>query len=484
MLIRRFIYTLFILTISLVSNGQVLLKKNISLLAHEKSFLDLVTRDTVNDMSIDLELPEFNFGLDKKGFNGITFIKKRRKIIILPIGTGRVYELTKEANNDYNLTRTDSTIYAGVNFHSFTFYLNDSLFQLGGTGFWNIRGIITYFSEKTKQWELVMSDKIMPTYKPKESIFLLKPNDQANTVYLSNASKYVDLPNSLVTSIIDSCYEYSFTSRTWRTLGAINPDLRKSFTNAIDLNLANKKYNAFTRELDFFWVNFSNNTFGKFKDSKSNEIKQEWVVFYPGAEIVKFFQFNMGDTLYLMKLNNENILEHKEISLTESDFELKNTSPIYTNNKFSLASVLVFVGHYGIYILLLLAIGIIIILINKRKKIKNSSIEVKEILYGNFYKSLSVVEKELIKVLYEHNQQGADLNTKSINKIIGVSQKDTLTQNKSRSDHFIKINQKFNLATQQKNPLIIKKRDELDKRQFNYTLSSEYIFEIDLLFKN
>jgi hypothetical protein len=103
------------------------------------------------------------------------------------------------------------------------------------------------------------------------------------------------------------------------------------------------------------------------------------------------------------------------------------------------------------------------------------------ILYNNFYSSLSVIEKELIKVLFEYQQKGTELNTKIINKIIGVQQKDTLTQNKSRSDHFIKINQKFSLATQQNTSLIIKNRDAQDKRQFNYTLNLEYITEIGKL---
>jgi hypothetical protein len=110
--------------------------------------------------------------------------------------------------------------------------------------------------------------------------------------------------------------------------------------------------------------------------------------------------------------------------------------------------------------------------------------EVVTILYQSFFSSLSIIEKELLEALLRNNLKGEELSTKTINKIIGVQQKDTLTQNKSRSDHFIKMNQKFKMATQQTEPLIIKNRDKGDKRQFNYDLNGIYTSEVEKLFKS
>ena len=117
-------------------------------------------------------------------------------------------------------------------------------------------------------------------------------------------------------------------------------------------------------------------------------------------------------------------------------------------------------------------------------KKKNVPKEVVAILYQNFFNSLSIVEKELIEALCQSNLKGVDVSTKTINKIIGVQQKDTLTQNKSRSDHFIKINQKFKMATQNTEQLIIKNRDTVDKRQYNYGLNDLYISAIEKLLKD
>jgi hypothetical protein len=479
---NKCILTFFFILLYLGTNAQIIPGKITPLLAHEKGLLDLVTKDTINEMSVDLKLNEFSFGIPKALFTGIAFIKRKNKILIQPMGTGRVYEVKKVGKDGYNVIRIDSTIHTGVNFNSFSFLLHDSLFQIGGNGFWNIRGIITYFSKKTKQWELLNTSNSMPLIRSDEMVLLFKAYEESGKIYTSNSIKYINFPNSLSSTVIDSCYEFSFSSRKWNTLGALNPILKNQLTNGIDLNLSNKKFNAFTRELDFFWVNFTNNTYGKFKDAKNNEIKQEWLSFYPENELTKHILFSMGDSLYLLKINKDYRLEHRSVALTNADFDLNNTDYIYFTNQYNIANIVAFTKQYWIYILLLIMIGVTNVVIYKKQKNKKTTpFEVMTILYNNFYSSLSVIEKELIKVLFEYQQKGTELNTKIINKIIGVQQKDTLTQNKSRSDHFIKINQKFSLATQQNTSLIIKNRDAQDKRQFNYTLNLEYITEIGKL---
>ena len=133
-------------------------------------------------------------------------------------------------------------------------------------------------------------------------------------------------------------------------------------------------------------------------------------------------------------------------------------------------------------LLSIIALSIFVYSFQKRKK--KLPKEVVSILNNNFFNALTIVEKELIEELYEHHLKGEELSTKLINKIIGVQQKDTLTQNKSRSDYFIRINQKFKMATQYSEPLIVKQRDHSDKRQYNYSLNSAYIADIENLLKN
>jgi hypothetical protein len=120
---------------------------------------------------------------------------------------------------------------------------------------------------------------------------------------------------------------------------------------------------------------------------------------------------------------------------------------------------------------------------NKRKK-KTIPDEVLTILYKNFYSGITIVEKELIQTIFQCQMSNEQISIKMINKIIGVQQKDILTQNKSRSDHFLRINQKFKLATRSKELLIIKQREETDKRQFNYNINPQFLKQMEGLILN
>jgi len=123
-------------------------------------------------------------------------------------------------------------------------------------------------------------------------------------------------------------------------------------------------------------------------------------------------------------------------------------------------------------------------LYNKKIKKDKSPLEVQSILYKNFYSALTAVEKELIQAIYELQIKQEQISIKAINKIIGVQQKDTITQNKSRSDYFLRINQKFKLATRASELLIVKQREETDKRIYNYNINNVFIAEIKSLILN
>jgi hypothetical protein len=185
-----------------------------------------------------------------------------------------------------------------------------------------------------------------------------------------------------------------------------------------------------------------------------------------------------------MKLMKDDQLSWTKTNLNINELNTNKYQPIYTNKvSFWEALVTFFYQQTTVMVallsILLLSIGFIINFYRRLSMPK----EVKDIFYQNFFNALSIIEKELIEALYESTARKDTLSTKKINKIIGVQQKDILTQNKSRSDHFLKINQKFKMSTQNTDSLFIKTRDSEDKRQFNYSLNPIYLFEIEKLFK-
>ncbi len=464
-------------------------KENNLLKKHELSLLKLLLSDSIQNSNFILS-NYFNFGLDNQRFTNSSVVKRGKEVFIQPLGTGQLF-IAKNINGAIHLDRVDQTTHSGVNFFAQDFLIKDTLYQFGGIGFWQIRGILSYYSKQTKQWELLQSNRAVPSFfdEQRDAVVHFDDNRIDPKLYITNSYYYPNYPSSFELVAVDSCYEFNFHTRTWKTLGIINPDFKKLFENkqvrTIELHL--DSLYVFQSQLEFYWVNFENNQLGQFNAKEKDRLRQAWLSFYNNDRTRQQtqFQFNIGNDLYYAKVMPGEDLEFKKINLNLSELNRTNTIPIYIN---STSYINYFIGllsknrsNMFLSIALLLLLIALISGVSRKKRMPK---EVAAILYQNFFNALTIVEKELIEALYQSNLKGGEVSTRTINKIIGVQQKDTLTQNKSRSDHFIKINQKFKMATQNIEPLVIKNRDKADKRQYNYDLNKMYIIEIEKQFKD
>ena len=474
---------LTILLLNLIS-GIFAQKVSNPLNKYEISLLQIIEQDST-DFYTTIDNNEFKFGIDFKGATFLNIAKNKGNIYLHPLGTGRLYQIYKE-NNNYHTKRIDSTIHSGVNFFSKSFFVRDTMYQYGGLGFWSIRGIMTFFSHQTNQWELIQTNLSVPAFFDynQDAVVHVSTYSTEPKMYLSNAYFYQNYPQSFEIAAKDTCYAFDFNNKNWSALGKINPELKKILLGKNSLALEMGKYLLVQSALEFYWINFEDNLFGKLKPKYNAEIRQSWLSIYNNENKVGIanFQFNLGANIYFLKLNKQRELEFKNFKFSEEMIDLTSSDYIYSNK-------IDFIHHIGQFItknrwmlLGLLTIfsltGIFYTLQKKKKKLPK---EVVSILNNNFFNSLTIVEKELIEELYKYHLKGEALSTRLINKIIGVQQKDTLTQNKSRSDYFIRINQKFKMATQHSEPLIIKHRDSADKRQYNYSINPNYIVDIEKL---
>ena len=478
---------IFLFIVLLIHNGFSLAQdkkvnyplKQQELKQHEIDLLNILTKDTVNSLNIQLNSKLFSFGLNTNEFRNIALIKKAKQIWIQPLGLGHLYQIEKNYNT-YLLHRLDSTVHSGVNFESFTFLLNDTIFQYGGTGFWNIRGIITYFSPETHEWELYPSNTIVKAYDDYEKIIKIKIDNEASKIYITKSVDFKNIPRDFSMSIADSCYEFDFKTKTWSNLGAINPTLIKELDASNYSHFILGDLLIFQNNLDYYWIDFKKNLYGKISTNKNQAMKEAWLSLYKPKEEYESFQFNLGNTIYLVKLSSDFKLTYNTYTLSINDIDRSATNYVY---KVENPLVYFFYNNVipyftpNVSITLLVAFGIFFIVYRQRKK--RVPKEVTARLNYNFYNALSVIEKELLQVLYRNHQKGEVVSIKIINKIIGVQNKDVLTQNKSRSDHFLKINQKYKIATQQPLPLIVKSRDTIDKRQYNYGLEPSYLIYLE-----
>ena len=481
---KNIFITLLILLNYVFANAQ---NGNGYLKNHELSLIQLIEKDS-GDMQSTIDNNEFQFGTDFRGATYSNIVKHKGKILIQPLGTGRLYEIVKE-NNTYRSKRIDSTLHSGVNFFSKTFFTRDTLYQFGGLGFWNIRGLLTFFSKQTNQWELIQTNRDVPCFFDNSQDAVLQVYDDPShpKMYLSNTYKYLNYPQTFDISGKDTSFVFDFNTKQWTALGKLNPELKRILLGKNSLYLNFVKYQLIQSALEFYWINFENNSYGKLKSKYNGEIRQIWLRVYNNESNVGSanFQMNVGNNIYFLKVNKDRNLEYEKFTFNEEMLDLNKQDYIYSNNTNYIAIITNFLDEYKTFLLALLslmALSIFIYSFQKRKK--KLPKEVVSILNNNFFNALTIVEKELIEELYEHHLKGEELSTKLINKIIGVQQKDTLTQNKSRSDYFIRINQKFKMATQYSEPLIVKQRDHSDKRQYNYSLNSAYIADIENLLKN
>ncbi len=455
----------------------------------ESALLDLISKDTINPLQIKLDGDVFKFGLQVLTNSKISLLKNKKEIYIQPLGTGKLYQVVKEQKggqqkNTYQLTRIDSTFFNGANFHAINFFMNDTLFQYGGDGYWHVRGIVTYFSKKTHEWELYNSSRLVVALDDENYNIVYHIDKNNNRIYLSNAFSQFDFPNTFNLKTIDSVYEFDTHTHQWTTLGHTNPKLTSIIESAGTSHYQMNNYSVIQNQLELLWADFGANTFGKFDKKSNSEFKETWLSIYLNNTNYQGLKFCLGNTLYLTKLDEQGIFSYKTFDISKAQFDLSDQNPIYlpTNQLLQLLS------HHIIDIALYIVLALVTIAITiywlKRRNTKNVlHKEVSHILNNHFFESLTVIEKELIEVLYEYHLKGSLISTKLINKIIGVQNKDTMTQNKNRSDYFLKINQKFKFATHKELPLIIKTRDELDKRQFNYGLQEAYLSELAILIK-
>ena len=483
MLKKRILLSLFVIANTLSASSQAIQVIN-PLSKVEIALLDFIAKDSSHDLSLNFLKEEFRLGITKKLSNGTSFIKRKGKVFIQILGSGRLYEVTKVSQGNYQFTRLDSTIHFGSNFSALNWMYKDTLFQFGGTGFWKVRDYMSYFSPQTHEWEIYNTVNTKSISLSDKNSILYFMDEKIGKLYLSNSIKQQDFPKTLTISDIDSSIAYDFAKRKWENLGALNPILKDLIKKQESQLNPFGPYLVFHSDLELYWLNFSNNSYGAFTNSKQAEFREKYLKLYNNNRDYSI-QFVLGSNYYLIKITQEGLLNFESISLSLKDIKEEGGAVIYSNNRFVKIMKVLEPGEpiIGNALIVLFVIFIYNFIQNKRKK-KTIPDEVLTILYKNFYSGITIVEKELIQTIFRCQMSNEQISIKMINKIIGVQQKDILTQNKSRSDHFLRINQKFKLATRSKELLIIKQREETDKRQFNYNINPQFLKQMEGLILN
>jgi hypothetical protein len=187
---------------------------------------------------------------------------KGKDIVTIP-GTGQVYLFDRLGKS---LERIDGTFYHGYNFLATQFIRHDTLFSLGGYGFWHFNNLLTFFDFKNKEWEVKKTTGEAPPGGVLSWNTSL-PN-RTGKMYAIEALGNLESPRSIL-----SVNEFDVDKSHWSKLGEIEvAELKKYGLNNVNFQSIG--------DLLFF----SDPQFGLYVEPRSNQ----------------FYQYEGGNKLFFM----------------------------------------------------------------------------------------------------------------------------------------------------------------------------------------
>jgi hypothetical protein len=152
--------------------------------------------------------------------NNFFRINQGKDLLFTINGSQKVYQYTPATQI---LSRLDKTIHQGYNYHSSQFMRNDTLFSIGGYGFWQFNNIVTFFDKNLSEWSLVKTNG----QKPSSIVDGFRGYDKEEEVFYTAGSMAVDSDYKNERTYSNEAYRLDFKTLTWEFLGTVNPKLPK-----------------------------------------------------------------------------------------------------------------------------------------------------------------------------------------------------------------------------------------------------------------
>lgn len=372
---------------------------------------------------------------------------KGKDLISIP-GTGQVYIFDREGKR---LERLDETFYHGYNFLATQFVRNDTLFSLGGYGFWHFNNLLTYFDFKNKEWE------VKKTIGEAPEGGLLSWNttmpDRSGKIYAVEALGELEAPRTVL-----SFNELDLDKSVWLNLGEIEVATLKK----LGLNSAN-----FEKIGNFMF--FNDPQFGYYVEPKSNKLFKyiggNKLFFLPGSKLYSKDKWIYSVRTNLNKGFEQNIMidsltfdELRSNSRLVGNFY--NTIPIFTSEK-------ALYGLLGLILMISVAFNLV--------KLRSSKVQIQSPSPGYSLPKGGAAFLEIFKL------KGAEylLSTNEISILLDCEKKAFDTQRQYRSQFINSMNKFFedNFEIQE---AIYRKSMEEDKRYIKYGIKPEVLKVINI----
>ena len=348
---------------------------------------------------------------------------------------GEVLQETEEG-----LIRIDNSFEHRNQIASTIFVKNDTIFRFGGYGFFDTRNFITYFSDRSKEWEI---------YGTKSEVFPL--GRMSNKYFITDEFLYIiggstiDVNDRRITKSIDDVWRFSFLTKKWEFVKDLSALSGLSFSRN-DILSSDEFY--FKLENDLYSFNLDDFSIYQYDNSQVY-----------GKIDPYFWSSTANDTLFFrLKIPHSNKEKSPIFSIAKKD--IRKSELIEEPHKSYSLIIIVSI------LFLMSTITFLLFQFKRRIKLKKDSISLQDkiLKFKGFKISLSDLEVEFMQEFlsndFVENTRLIDL----INSDLDISQK---TRIKNTVIH--DLNNKLEIVSSGEIE-IIKRSSSKDKRFFEYLI--------------
>ncbi len=368
------------------------------------------------------------------------FPKGKLSIITIP-GTGQVYEFDISKKS---LKRIDKTFYRGYNFKAIQFIENDTLFSLGGTGFWQYQNVLTYFDPSFSEWEVIYTKGEKP-----EGVYSNSAGISDNKVFAIEKLRELDDKD---TKKKTQLFQFDIKSKSWSHVGELNaPLLSENEVNSPDFQWS-ENHLFFLHSKEPIYADVAANKVYKYNESRNGFLSSKGKIYISKGWVYTF-------------RNDQNKVSLDSISYSELQRNSILLGPLYLTSHKAFADK----WFYIISFLIIDVIGLSFVyryrLSRKRKSQKGPS---------------NSIPKYLDKLLEVYKLNGSDylITTEELSRIIECDSMAFDTQRQYRSKFISSVNtyasDTFGISN-----AIFRINHDSDKRFIQYGIKKELFALID-----
>ncbi len=428
------------------------LADNIRITGNHRENLDISTSDDAAEGTFDV-------------------INNKGEIWLTQNGSNKVYKFDR----DGRAKRLDRTYNRGFNFGAINLFYKDTLYSIGGYGFWQTTGSIRYFNPNTGEWDIVRNIKNVPIASGINSICHYdKLHCKLFVIYTPTMPEYEKYDVNTEHEILMQCFDFKEKS-WWENAKRINPKIAKKISdltliqNYSEQAIISSKINGKVMSVNF-------------NDNKTNEVDYKY-----HTELKQllnsrnnYISYTINEKIYINDFNTDTLLS----SALNPNQLINYPEPFYINQNDNIQSAKV----PWLLISMILNFGLLAYIatlkyLKKKNKLQleqysdiviNNSISRESKNTKDYLQYLTNIEKDLLKLLVKNNLNNEKTSVSEINKILGTEKKEAKIQNNIRGEAILSINSKFMSFALVKDNLIERQRVEFDKRHIEYFINEKY----------